>query len=148
MHPPFRVNRSWGDHNISGNSRDWSWGRFRGQSQLQPIVLAVHPGLQGSKRCQVEQIFLSSVLKSGRGNLRSGEMGDDWNETQVREWSRLTRMQRTVGTDTHTHHWKFWAEVILVLVAQLDDLCIDHWLFVVIISLSLLSTQRRGTAMY
>ena len=34
------------------------------------------------------------------------------------------------------------------VVAQLDDLCKDHWLFVLIISLSILSTERRGTAMY
>ena len=32
------------------------------------------------------------------------------------------------------------------LVAQLDDLCNDHWLFVLIINL--LSTERRGTAMF
>ena len=33
-------------------------------------------------------------------------------------------------------------------IEQLDDLCIDYWLFVLIISLSILSTERQGTAMY
>ena len=35
---------------------------------------------------------------------------------------------------------------LILLVAQLDDLCIDHWLFVLLISL--VSPERGGTAMY